>query len=95
MPQRYVIVAITAFAALWLYIDRVCFSTLADPMTIDLRPPARPASRRRTTRLSAEQVEAAQEEEARGRTPRCPSRCELTPAEIDRRSRRRSGPTSG
>ena len=26
---RYLVVAVTAFAALWMYIDRVCFSTLA------------------------------------------------------------------
>jgi len=25
MPYRYVIVGITAVAALWMYIDRVCF----------------------------------------------------------------------
>ena len=36
MPQRYVIVGITAVAALWMYIDRVCFSTLADPIKTDL-----------------------------------------------------------
>lgn len=36
MPQRYVVVGITAVAALWMYIDRVCFSTLADPAQKDL-----------------------------------------------------------
>ncbi len=36
MPQRYIIVAITAVAALWMYIDRVCFSILADPIQTDL-----------------------------------------------------------
>jgi sugar phosphate permease len=36
MPQRYFIVGITAVAALWLYVDRVCFSTLADPIQRDL-----------------------------------------------------------
>src|SRR5436190_19528394 len=36
MPQRYLIVGITAFAALWLYIDRVCVSTLADDVQKDL-----------------------------------------------------------
>src|SRR5436309_14406482 len=29
-------VGVTALAALWLYIDRVCFSTLADPIRADL-----------------------------------------------------------
>jgi sugar phosphate permease len=36
MPQRYTIVGITAVAALFLYIDRVCVSILADPMQTDL-----------------------------------------------------------
>jgi sugar phosphate permease len=36
MSQRYTIVGITALAALWMYIDRVCFSTLADPIKTDL-----------------------------------------------------------
>src|SRR5579872_5108644 len=36
MSKRYVIVGITAVAALWMYIDRVCFSTLADPIQKDL-----------------------------------------------------------
>jgi len=36
MPYRYFIVGITAVAALWMYIDRVCFSTLADPAQKDL-----------------------------------------------------------
>jgi len=33
---RYGIVAITAVAAMWMYIDRVCFSTMADPIQTDL-----------------------------------------------------------
>src|SRR5438477_441810 len=37
MYQRYYIVGITAVAALWMYIDRVCFSTLADPVQKDLK----------------------------------------------------------
>ena len=36
MPQRYLIVGITAVAALLLYIDRVCISILADPIQSDL-----------------------------------------------------------
>lgn len=36
MSRRYLIVGITALAALWMYIDRVCFSTLADPIQTDL-----------------------------------------------------------
>jgi MFS family permease len=42
MPQRYLIVAVTAVAAMWMYIDRVCFSTLADPMKVDLLWPVAP-----------------------------------------------------
>jgi MFS transporter, ACS family, glucarate transporter len=33
---RYLIVAVTAMAALWMYIDRVCFSTLAPAVGKDL-----------------------------------------------------------
>lgn len=36
MPQRYLIVGITAIAAFWMYIDRVCFSTLIGPIQTDL-----------------------------------------------------------
>ncbi len=36
MPKRYQIVAISAIAALWMYIDRVCFSTLSGPIQTDL-----------------------------------------------------------
>src|SRR5262245_22918488 len=36
MSNRYVIVGITAAAALFLYIDRVCVSILADPIQTDL-----------------------------------------------------------
>ena len=36
MSKRYLIVGITAVAALFLYIDRVCISILADPMQTDL-----------------------------------------------------------
>jgi len=42
MPQRYVIVAITAVAALWMYIDRVCFATLSEPMKVELLLPLAP-----------------------------------------------------
>lgn len=37
MGYLVVLVFITAVAAFWLYIDRVCFSTLADPIQKDLR----------------------------------------------------------
>jgi ACS family glucarate transporter-like MFS transporter len=36
MPQRYFIVGITAVAALWMYIDRVCVSTVAGDIQRDL-----------------------------------------------------------
>lgn len=35
--KRYAIVAITAVAAMWMYIDRVCFSTLTGPIQEDLK----------------------------------------------------------
>ena len=33
---RYLVVAVTALAAMWMYIDRVCFSTLAEPIGEEL-----------------------------------------------------------
>ena len=36
MPNRYLIVGVTAVAGLLLYIDRVCISILADPIQMDL-----------------------------------------------------------
>jgi ACS family glucarate transporter-like MFS transporter len=36
MSKRYAIVGITAVAALWMYIDRVCFSTLTKSIKTDL-----------------------------------------------------------
>lgn len=36
MRHRYLIVGMMALASFWLYIDRVCFSTLAKPMTGEL-----------------------------------------------------------
>ena len=33
---RYLVVAVTSFAALWMYIDRVCFSTLAPDVGAEL-----------------------------------------------------------
>ena len=42
MPYRYFIVGITAVAAMWMYIDRVCFSTLAGPMKTELLLPLAP-----------------------------------------------------
>ena len=35
-PGRATAIGVTAVAALWMYIDRVCFSTLADPIRADL-----------------------------------------------------------
>lgn len=36
-PRRYAVVAVTATAAMWMYIDRVCVSTLADTIGADLK----------------------------------------------------------
>jgi sugar phosphate permease len=36
IPYLILLVGITSLAAFWLYIDRVCFSTLADPIQKDL-----------------------------------------------------------
>ncbi len=36
-PQRFVVLGITSLAAMWMYIDRVCLSTLADRIQTDLK----------------------------------------------------------
>lgn len=36
-PQRFVIVGITSMAALWMYVDRVCLSTLSGKIQADLK----------------------------------------------------------
>lgn len=58
MPQRYLVVGITAVAALWLYIDRVSFSTLATPITVELVLPLAPEPSA-GDELSDEQIDAA------------------------------------
>lgn len=40
-PRRYTVVAVAALAALWMYVDRICFSILADPIRNDLAIPRR------------------------------------------------------
>jgi len=35
-PRRFAILGVTFVAALWMYIDRVCISTLAVPIQADL-----------------------------------------------------------
>ena len=59
MPQRYVIVLVTAVAALWMYIDRVCFSTLAEPMKRELLLPLAPEPAADAPPLSDDEVAAA------------------------------------
>lgn len=80
MPQRYIIVAITAVAALWLYIDRVSFSTLAPPITAELVLPHAPEPEP-DAKLSDEQVEAARKKK-READPSLPADAPLTPAEV-------------
>lgn len=41
---RYLVVAVTALAAMWMYIDRVCFSTLSPAIGSDLGIPAKDMS---------------------------------------------------
>src|SRR5262245_31961375 len=64
MPQRYFIVLITAFAAFWLYIDRVCFGTLADPMKQELLLPTAPEPGPEVE-LSDAEIEAAKKKKRR------------------------------
>ncbi|MBY0456323.1 MAG: hypothetical protein K2V38_03190, partial [Gemmataceae bacterium] len=58
MPQRYLVVAVAAVAAFWMYIDRVCFSILVEPMKRELLLPLAPEPAPADT-LSDEEVAAA------------------------------------
>jgi MFS family permease len=80
MPQRYVIVVITAVAALWLYIDRVCFSTLATPMKMELLLPQAPEPQE-GDQLTDKEIEAAKKKK-RDENPALGPDVELTPEEI-------------
>ena len=78
MPQRYVIVAITALAALWLYIDRVCFSTLATPMKAELLVPHAPEPTAADT-LTDDDIAAAMKKKF-GDNP--PAGAQLSPEDV-------------
>ncbi len=80
MPQRYIIVGITAFAALWLYIDRVCFSTLATPMKRELLLPLAPEPGPHDT-LTDEELEETKRTK-RDANPSLGEKFELTSADI-------------
>jgi MFS family permease len=80
MPQRYVIVGITALAALWLYIDRVCFSTLAPAMTAELLLPRAPEPGPGDA-LTDEEVEEAKKRK-RDAHPELGENPELAPADV-------------
>ena len=80
MSQRYVIVAITALAALWLYIDRVCFSTLAEPMKRELLLPLAPEPTA-NDELSDDEIDAAKKRK-RDADPALGENVELTPADV-------------
>ena len=80
MYQRYVIVGITAFAAMWLYIDRVCISTLADDMKADLLVPIAPEPSAED-KLSDEAIAAAKKQK-REKNPALGDDVQLTPEEI-------------
>jgi MFS family permease len=67
-------------AALWLYIDRVCFSTLAPPITAELVVPDAPEPTDEDT-LSSEQVETAKKKK-READPSLGENVDLTPDEI-------------
>lgn len=80
MPQRYIIVAITAVAALWLYIDRVCFSTLATPMKLELLLPIAPEPSK-DDQLTDEEIDAAKKAK-QDANPSLGENVELTPDEV-------------
>ena len=77
MPQRYLIVAVTAVAALWMYIDRVCFSTLAEPMKRELLLPLAPEPGADAKPLTDDEVTGAKKLRPEGADPGAP----LTDAE--------------
>jgi ACS family glucarate transporter-like MFS transporter len=82
MPQRYVIVAITAVAALWMYIDRVCFATLAEPMKAELLLPNAPEPGP-GDELSEDDRAAAVKRKLKALGPNAPpGAAELTPDEV-------------
>ncbi|HEY1186946.1 MAG TPA: MFS transporter, partial [Gemmata sp.] len=78
MPQRYLIVAVTAVAALWMYIDRVCFSTLAEPMKRELLLPLAPEPTEADT-LSEDEIATAKKKKW-GDDP--PAGAELAPEDV-------------
>jgi len=80
LPQRYVIVIITAVAALWLYIDRVCFSTLTTPMKKELLLPHAPEPSDKD-KLTDDDIKAAKRKKQEG-NPGLGENVELTPADI-------------
>ena len=80
MPYRYLIVGVTAVAALWLYIDRVSFSTLAPPITAELILPHAPEPTPADS-LPVEQADAALKKK-RDADPALPADVQLTPAEV-------------
>lgn len=80
MPQRYLIVAVTSFAAMWLYIDRVCISTLADDIKADLLLPIAPEPTE-ADQLSDEELAAAKKRK-REKNPSLGENVELTPGEV-------------
>ncbi len=80
MSKRYVIVGITAVAALWLYIDRVCFSTLADAMKRELLLPLAPEPSEADA-LSDGEIAAAQKRK-REENPTLGENVELTHEDI-------------
>ncbi|HSQ54756.1 MAG TPA: MFS transporter, partial [Gemmata sp.] len=79
MPQRYIIVGITAVAAMWLYIDRVCFSTLATDMKRELLVPVAPEPAA-SDELSPDEIAAAIKKK-RDENPSLSENVELTQAE--------------
>jgi MFS transporter, ACS family, glucarate transporter len=80
MSKRYLIVGVTAVAAMWLYIDRVCFSTLADAMKRELLLPLAPEPSEGDA-LSPEEIAAAKKKK-RDEDPTLGDDMQLSPEEI-------------
>jgi ACS family glucarate transporter-like MFS transporter len=87
MPYRYFIVGITALAALWMYIDRVCFSTLAAPMKAELLLPHAPAPGP-DDKLTDPEINAAKNAKAK-REKKPVEQVELAPEDLDAAKRKK------
>lgn len=87
MSYRYFIVGITAVAAMWMYIDRVCFSTLAGPMKTELLLPLAPTPSE-ADKLTEAEIQGAKKAKFK-KNPSLGENPELAPDDIDAAKRKK------